>query len=641
MTDNNNTNNNNNNNVKMSAVLQLVRHILTHTTPKSTESQQVTSVLLPEKYEDLRGGAVLYRILSHIAPQSFPDANEMAEQSPTSRNNKVVRKENLTSLVRHMNDYAHQTLGAPDTLNLLHFINVEDIANTPPLPPPGLNGEVNAESEEDKGLLYLMELTDIFIVMVVLSGDATVMQAVKSLQHADQVILSNTAKACITKHALRPRRRTELSTSLDSRHSSIQPSVVSSHGGPSSRSTIQQASLQDESTQHTLIQQLRRELEDSHAKVEELDSKLQLTLTEKQEWESKYKKAMTEAEQRRAAFAGEEHLRQLLAKKDETIKALTTTAEEYSKKIAAFKEATTLQESALSAMKRKLKQTEEELIKKNSERREALEKLSRIEDTLTVQINTRKDLEREMEDLRSELALLKVQQHNNTDESDIRLNKSFGSVNSIDRVVMLEDELDETRSQKEAAERLLHVLQRQVASLPSEGFKPDAVVETLKSQIRQSEKEKEELRNQLAIAVARLEEAQTRSRVGGGSQSVIDSESGSFMTGSKSGGKDNDGVTTQETVESIGVQSRTRESSDGMRREQTLLASTVLLLGYRNLMLQQRALLENGVPEYVDNRGIPLESGRRVTTGSFLTQHRWEVEEGLVQSVLYRHGWNH
>ncbi|ORC90938.1 uncharacterized protein TM35_000073620 [Trypanosoma theileri] len=629
--------------VKKTAVLQLVRHILSNECIKPTEGQ--TPLQLPEKYEDLRDGALLYRILSHIAPQSFPDANEMAEQSPASRMNKVVRKENLLSLVKHMNDYAHQALGAPDTLNLIQLLNAEDIANSPALNRDETNTESEKkkeeeEEEEDKGFLCLMELTDIFIVMVVLSGDSTIMQAVKSLPHAHQVILSNTAKMCITKHALRPRRRAETTTSADSHHSSV---VGSSHGGPSSRSTQQQpSSLMEESSQSAFVQQLRRELDDSNAKVMELESTLQLTLKEKQEWESKYKKMMAETEELRVAFAGEEHLRQLLAKKDETVKTLTATAEEYSKKISAFKEATALQETALSAMKRKLKQTEEELIKKNSERREALEKLSLAEERLTAQVNARTDLEKQLEDLRAELALVKVQNHHTNDDGESRLNRSFGSVNSIDRVVMLENELDEARSQKDAAERLLHVLQRQVASLPSEGFKPDAALDALKTQIRQSEKEKEELRNQLALTVARLEEAQTRWRVGG-SQSMIDSETGSFMAGSKAGGKDVDGANTQQdTTESVGVQSRTRESSDGSRREQTLLASTVLLLGYRNLVLQQRALLENGLPDSTFyRRGIELESERPAVAGSFLTQHRCEVEEGLVRSVLYRNEWNH
>ncbi|KAF5226754.1 hypothetical protein ECC02_000255 [Trypanosoma cruzi] len=614
---------------KKAAVLLLVRQLLA----REGVDTGVETKPLPEKYEDLRDGAILYRILARISPQTFPDADEMTEQAPSSRQNWVVRKGNLVALVRHMNDYAHQFLGAPETLNLTLLISPTEIANL-----PELSEESKTPLELEKGMECLMELTDIFVVMVVLSGDPAVLQAVKSLPHAEQVVLSNAAKACITKHALRPRRRHETLALEDSLKSGLHRSVTAGCAESSSHAAHLSCSLVGEEALNHQILQLRRGLDDANAKVVELDSKLHLALTERQEWESKYKNLLAEAELRRMTAAGEDHLRQLLAKKEEIVQKLTATIEDQKKRISAFKEATAAQETALGSFRRKLKHTEEELMKKNVERREALDRLSVAERSLAAQMNIRAELERQLEDLRTELALANAQTHNGMENSEACLNRSFGSVNSVDRVVQLENELDEARSQKEAAERLLQVLQRQVAALPSEGFGSSAAMGALKAQLRQAEKEKEELRNQLAATIARLEDAQGYWRRRG-STSFVDNETESPLLGGKIGGGNADSPSGREETDASGQQHRPCEKQDGVSRERTLLGSTLLLLGYRNLMLQQQLTMTSGGKFTASGDGGKENNGGFAgNTGSFLTRHRHEVEQGLLRSVLSRGG---
>ncbi|RNF18270.1 uncharacterized protein Tco025E_04582 [Trypanosoma conorhini] len=614
---------------KKAAVLLLVRQLLAR---QEGDANGKSTHPLPETYEELGDGAFLYRILSRISPETFPDALEIAEQAPSSRQNWVVRKGNLVALVKHMDDYAHQFLGAPDTLNLMLTIRPADIATA-----PALSGELKAPLTYDIGVDRLMELTDIFLVMVVLSGDPVVLQALKSLPHADQLALSNAAKACITKYALRPRRRHETPTLGDSAASSQYRSVTRRRGDASSHAGIRSALAADEAAFTQEIARLRRELEDANAKVVELDAKLHLTLSEKQEWESKYKKLLAEAELGRTAAAGEDHLRQLLAKKEAVVQKLTATIEENHKRISAFKEATAAQETALGSFKRKLRRTEEELMKKNVERREALDKLSVVEESLAAQRKTQTELERQLEEVRTELALSKAECSTGVDHAEVCSNRSFGSVNSMDRVVQLENELDEARSQKEAAERLLHVLQRQVASLPTEEFKSSAALDALKAQLRQVEKEKGDLRSQLAATIAKLEYAQSNRRRRG-SASAIDSETESLLAGGKVRGREGESLPEQDATDVVGQHPRPCGNQDGMCRERTLLGSTLLLLGYRNLMLQQRAMLTNSGAFTVSAEEAESRSGDVRTTGSFLTRHRHEVEQGLLASVLNRGG---
>ncbi|RNF12790.1 hypothetical protein TraAM80_00146 [Trypanosoma rangeli] len=611
---------------KKASLLLFVRQVLAREKACTKGGMQT----MPETYEDLGDGAFLYRILACISPETFPDAAEIAEQAESSRQNRVVRKGNLVALVQHMDDYVHRFLDAPDTLSLTLTLRPADIANL-----TALSGELKAPLTSDVGIDSLMELTDIFLVIVVLSGNPIILQAVKSLPHADQVALSNAAKACVTKYALRPRRRHETLTLGNSAPSSPYRGVTIKRSEPSFHSGLCSSPVVDEAAFTQEISQLRRELDDANAKVVELDAKLHLTITEKQEWESRYKNLLAEAELGRTAAAGEDHLRQLLAKKENVVQKLTATIEEHQKRISAFKEATAAQEAALGSFKRKLKHTEEELMRKNVERREALDKLSVAEESLSAQRNARTELERQLEDMRTELALLKAECPNSMDHGEVCSNRSFGSMNSIDRVVQLENELDEARSQKEAAERLLHVLQRQVAPLPAEGLKTYAAVDALKAQLRQAEKEKGDLRNQLAATIAKLEDAQSHRR-GYGSTSATDSETESLLRGGKLSGREVESLSERDVTEAFVQQIRPCENQDGMHRERTLLGSTLLLFGYRNLMLQQRAMLTNSSSFTVSGDEEDKSSGSVWTTGSFLTRHRHEVEQGLSALVLNR-----
>lgn len=619
---------------KQQATLHLVRKILGVDKELNVD---------PQTYNQLSNGYAMYAVLSGISPATFRDREEMAEMSTQgSSTNWVLRKGNILTLMRHMNEYAVSAMGAPSDFNLMTLVNAGVIASSAVL----MGTEAAAAPGEDEGEQQLGLLTDLFVVMVVLCGLPDVMTQVKSLDRSDQVILSNTAKNTVTMYAMKPMRRYETPSAVDGRSASTHrtaltskrnQSVLRPHAGNSNDTSPSSAPLlmgdADNQYYRNATVKLRRELEDLKGKFDETESRYQLAEAERRSWENKYRLLLAEQGSRPATKETED-LERRIARKDGSIQSLTKMVEEQQTKLSAFKEATQALEQALTAMKQKNRINEEALIAKSNERRDALEKLSLEQDKLAVQMQARRDLENEVEELTSQLSLIHLTQQQTAKEEEEHIrNSSFGSNGSFDRVLQLENEIDEIRHQRDSLQKQLHALQRQVSTIPAHDG--TAAHDTLKAQVRQLEKEKANLQQQLSAVQLRLEDLE--------SNNMADN---SFSMNSASPGDPLDASALNTRAVASSNQDHLRKLGEHSRRDHALLSSLLLQYGYRNLILQQHELLlHDNIVEAdaaraerhrISSGGVSEGSSGRgsLFTGSLLSRQRHEVEQGLLESII-------
>ncbi|CCW61669.1 unnamed protein product [Phytomonas sp. EM1] len=388
-----------------------------------------------------------------------------------------------------------------------------------------------------------------------------------------------------------------------------------------------------------MTQQLRGELEDARGRLREAEAKLQLSEQERQGWEGKYRHLLAEQAPRGGIPPDAADLLRRLTLKEEAITALKRTVDEQAAKLSAAKDAAAAHTAGMMLVKHQLKTLQEELTRKSNERREAVEKLAVAEDKLALQIQTRADLENEMEELRSQITLLQLasqgKRQDRKDEEDATghsLSLSFGSNGSVDRIMQLENELDDVRTQRNTLQRQLLALQRQVATMPSALADPTAANDTLKAHLRQLEKEKEQLHKQLSEVLERVEIVQYRN----------DDRAGVEAAGA-----------TERMPESTPATAThmPRPPSDRSRRELVLLSSLLLQYGCRNLLLQQHQVLLHGSRAQearalaARQRAMRLNpardgeaedgKGEGGFSGSLLTRQRLEVEQGLLETVIH------
>lgn len=368
------------------------------------------------------------------------------------------------------------------------------------------------------------------------------------------------------------------------------PSTLHTHSSAASLTSaagVTEPLMADASYYRHATLQLRRELAELHSRAGALESQLRLATQEGQTWEAKYRHLLqshqgehvssihgaaaglttsaasstptaaptslllnatssssttspTTATMTVNTIAGEDValLRQRLAQRDDTIARLSQRVEEQASRLSEFKEATTAQEAALRLMRRKLKQVEEDVVRQAAARREASDKLAVAEDKLTVSARVRAELESAVEQAQSELRVLQLTQQdrnggNGGEDTGALLlrNASFASNGSVDRVMQLENELDDVRAARDVAQRQLHILQRQVSIMPAPVADATAAADTWKAQMRLLTAERDELRRAHSDALRRLQRLQN----GAHDDAPLDSETTRRMTGRGAG----------------------------------------------------------------------------------------------------------
>jgi hypothetical protein len=443
---------------------------------------------------------------------------------------------------------------------------------------------------------------------------------------------------------------------------------------------------EDEGYYRNATYQLRNELAEVKAQLAALQDQYRLAKEDKDTAENKYRLLLGEQAKASssAVESSGENQKEMLAlwqercsKKDETIATLTARVEEQSSQLSALKEAAVAQEMALQTLRRRLKTAEEGLIVKSKEKRDAEEKLTVAEDKLAAQMKARLELENQVEELNSRVLVLTVEQDrlrgNTANDENQQMNSSFASNGSVDRVMTLENELDEMRQQRDSLQRQVGILQRQVAAMPAPVADVSTANDTWRAQLRQVEREREELRQQLTTALARNGDLQQQlaasaaaaataavanlslntGRPGGNAESANASVAAAAAAGGGAAAALNNSSMADGSEldsSSLNVESPRRQANninsniggktrDTVRREQVILSSLLLQYSYRNLLLQQhQTLLHKDSVEAETARQHQAEEHlgiARHTPSSLLTKQRRDVEQGLLESVLH------
>ncbi|GET90733.1 hypothetical protein, conserved [Leishmania tarentolae] len=686
---------------RQTAVLALVRRLLTLAQPD-------VLVRSPTNFMQLCDGIALLAMLQLVAPNSslstFSESTEGGAVArltgPTPGEDVQQRKHNMCALLRGVGAYTQAAMHTTSSVSVTQGLDAAVLAG---LPGAGDDASVAAEVAQQQ---QLMQLTGIVVALVVLSGVPAVLNEVRSLPRQEQVVLSDWVKEIMRAYQLKPRHQIAAASEQGpsgasaNTHQAVSPQLASSgpaaaspmatrgatrlapvplpHRGFSSSAVA--AGEEDEGYYRNATYQLRQELAEVKAELAALQDTYRVSKEDKEVAEGKYRlllddqakispalaatcaAAATEGCDSEAGGGGSSDIlsvwQRRCAQKDETIAALTARVEQQSTQVTALKEATAAHEMALQALRRRLKTAEEGVMAKSEERREALQKLAVAEDKLAAQMKARVELETQVEELQSRVLVLELDQERlrgvgNDDMA--QFNTSFVSNGSVDRVLALENELDEVRQQRDNLQRQVGILQRQMVAMLVPVTDVSTANDTWRAQLRQVEREREDLRQQLTTALERVGGLQQQLTASLGATAVDTSVGGTSQDGSVSGTAKVDasmmgmhqgsetgtGLFDDDTDAPFGGDTGLSPCSKARERacrEHVILSSLLLQYSYRNLLLQQhQTLLHKDAVEADAARRRQSDEHleiMRQTPTSVLTKQRRDVEQGFLETVL-------
>ncbi|KAG5473122.1 hypothetical protein CUR178_03040 [Leishmania enriettii] len=662
----------------------------------------------PANFMQLCDGITLFAMLRLVAPNSFPSTSSSSAEGDvtTSLTGSVPeedvhqRKRNMRVLLSYIGAYAQEAMSTTSSLSVTQGLEPAVLAG---LPDAGSGASSATETAQRR---QLAQLVGVALTIVVLSGVPTVLAEVKRLPRHEQVVLSEWVKEVMRVYRLKSHHTGAASTqsftgSSAHLHPSASSPLASSGCAAASpmntrgstgffplsmphRSTDSSAAAAgegDEGYYRNATYQLRHELAEVQAQLTALQDAYRLSVEDKEMAEGKYRLLLGEqanaspalaatsavaAKEGGGSEAGSGGSSYILAvwqrrcsQKDETITALTARVEQQSTQVAALKEAAAAHEMALQALRRRLKSAEEGIVVKSKERSEAVQKLAVAEDKLAAQMKARVELESQVEELESRVLVLTLE-HDRlrglSNDDAAQLNSSFTSNGSIDRVLALENELDEARQLRDSLQRQVGILQRQMAAMVAPIADVPTANDTWRAQLRQVEREREDLRQQLTTALERIGGLQQQltasaaaaaaigaSAAGTGEAapaSGIAPEDANMMRGIEGSEADMSSVGTD--VDSPRMRNTglalSNKARDTAHREQVILSSLLLQYSYRNLLLQQhQTLLHKDAMEADAARRRQAEEHletMRQAPLSMLAKQRRDVEQGLLETVL-------
>ncbi|CAM40289.1 conserved hypothetical protein [Leishmania braziliensis MHOM/BR/75/M2904] len=663
----------------------------------------------PARFTQLCDGIALFAMLRLIAPNSFPSTcSDSTEEDtvasltgPMPVEDVQQRRRNMNLLLRYISAYAQEAMRTTSSTSVTHGLDPAVLAGLP------VAGDDDSAAADVAQQQQLTQLVGVAVALVVLSGVPAVLSEVRALPRQEQVVLSDWVKEIMHAYQLKPRQHagaaSEQGSSSSSSHlrSSMNPQFAG--GGlvaaspmvprgtagfapspPSHRSANLNAAAageEDEGYYRNATYQLRRELAEVTTQLAALHDAYRVSTADKEAAEGKYRLLLSDQAKVSPALgamsvaaaaecsdskAGDDSSSDILsvwqrrcAQKDKTIAALAERANQQSTQVVALKEAAAAHEMALQALRRRLKSAEEAIMVKSEERREAVQKLAVAEDRLAAQMRARVELETQVEELQSRVLVLTVEQDRlrglGNDDTN-QLSSSFASNGSVDRLLALENELDEVRQQRDSLQWQVGILQRQMGAMVAPVADVSTANDTWRAQLRQVEREREDLRQQLTTALERAGGLQQLLTASAAASAVVDvSGGGAGPDGPASGtanadasitsvaeGSDADMSLCDADADSLWRRNMGLEPSSPTRetacREQVILSSLLLQYGYRNLLLQQhQTLLHKDAMEADAARRRQAESHleiMRQTPSSVLAKQRRDVEQGLLETVL-------
>ncbi|KAG5472353.1 hypothetical protein LSCM1_03752 [Leishmania martiniquensis] len=678
------------------AFLELVRRLLPFAQPDAPGYNPVT-------FTQLCDGIALFALLRLVAASSFPSTGSCSTEAdaatsltrPAPEENVQQRQQNIRLLLRYIGAYAEEAMSATCAPSVTHGLDPAVLAGSPDTNDGGPSDAEAAQRQQ------LAQLVGVALALIVLSGALSVLSELRRLPRQEQVVLSDWVKEIMRVYQLKPHHAHAASTQSPSGSSphpcpSTSSPLAASGCGPTSLMATRGAAgflsmpkphcstdasaaatgEEDEGYYRNATYQLRHELAEVKAELAALQDAYRLSREDKEMAEGKYRlllgdqanasPALAATLAAAAAHEGDDSeagsgsgsyiisvWQRRCAQKDETISALTARVEQQSAQVTALKEAAAAHEMALQALRRRLKSAEEGIIIKSEERREALQKLAVAEDKLAAQMKARVELESQVEELQSRVLVLTLEQdrlRGLSNDDAAQLSSSFASNGSVDRVLALENELDEARQQRDSLQRQVGILQRQMAAMVVPVTDVSTANDTWRAQLRQVEREREDLRQQLTNALDRIVGLQQQLTASAATNGAGASDAGpasgtaqadacvmSEIEGSEgdmsSFGADDDSPPTR--TAGLAVSNKAHELA---HREQVILSSLLLQYSYRNLLLQQhQTLLHKDAMEADAARRRQAEEhleAMRHAPSSMLTKQRRDVEQGLLETVL-------
>lgn len=600
-------------------------------------------------------------------------------------------------------------------------------------------GEEEKETAQDAGWSQFAVMTQLFVAMIALSGVPTMVQCLKSLDREEQRVLSNLTRDAMQAYGLKTGRQSvDRRGSAMNANRFVSPFRGMGVGG-SQTSMLSDVSGGGSVAQgggggvdyRMKAFQLEDEIKEWKSRSQTFESQFRLLEEEKKNWDYKYKKLLQEVEKEPTQDLAA--LQASVAQKNEAVEALRAKVVEQQEAVSATKHAYSVLQLQNENQKRKLKQQEEVMGRLMEDRQELENKAQLAEDKLEVRKKVCQDLELEVEGLQNELKLLQLSKQKDGNGEDgeegglLVRNASFTSTGSVGRTVGLEKALREVRLQRDNYRKQIQVLQRQfavaTANFPGAGSPVPflrvgssparalphpssstttttgggeggggaeegsmtttanyalalAACDTLKAQLRQSERERHDQKQQLKEATRRIQQLEEK----------IEQEREHFMQSTEvaqtktkeeeaaaEGRKENmEGTTTQMAVKdekedlhatreassvATAVHAPVSSTSDTIRPSMSpmtpahlsVLISLLYVYGYQNMQLQHHDLLlfadrqvgylerirqesvrRNGM--YVDHWHQGIGMGKQLMAGQ-----RRIVEQGLLESTVHHY----
>lgn len=661
--------------------------------------------------EELSDGVALFAILHATFPTSFPtqgleagalNTNPPADFSVSSFvEAETQRAANVEVLIFFLLKYMRDKLDGQDAALRQQHINVHAIASIGRGPAPSTESTAS-----------FVELLGIFVAAVVLSSMPNILVVLKSLPRERQVVLSNWTREMVQRFGVKPRRSSAESQQLQQKQPPLSASVSEASIPQSAASTGNSASAvgrfntsshgpcgyeEEEGYYRNATYQLRQELATMKEQLSFAQDAYRISKEEKETAENKYRLLLgdqTNESPGHAMMAGSSTVsskgaedaarlwQQRVDQKDETIAALKSHAEKQLTQISALKEMLAAQEMGLQTMKRRLKKAEEQVAICTEERREALEKLSVSDDKLTAQMKARAEMENEVEEIRGRLTVVQLELERargaSGGEEVVQMNSSFASNDSMDRVMLLQSELDEMRQQRDSLQRQVGILQRQVAAMPTPGTDMSATVnDTWRATLRQVERERDDLRQQLSSERDRTgtlqqrilvltrrgsmlsESSDGRPPATGGAEKAVSSGSVNPSTATVPQESELEGTTKAEGVQQFpsadasGMGTATGSTTNTLplsnlppssplrttaKREYVVLWGLLTLTNYKLIKSDQsNTLLFKDAQEAARSklRHTRGSTSIEAAPSSQLTEMRLDIEGGLFESILH------
>lgn len=591
-------------------------------------------------------------------------------------------------------------------------------------------GREAREASQEAGWTQFAVITQLFVAMIALSGVPTMVQCLKSLDREEQRVLSNLTRDAMQTYGLKTGRASvDRRGSAMNANRFISPFRAVGAGASQSSSlsdAVGASGVQGGGVDYRMKAfQLEDEVKEWKSRSQTFESQFRLLEEEKKNWDYKYKKLLQELEKEPTQDLAA--LQASVAQKNEAVEALRVKVVEQQEAASAAKHAYSVQQLQNENQRRKLKQHEEVIGRLMEDRQELENKAQLAEDKLEVRKKVCQELELEVEGLKNEVKLLQLfknkdglngEEEDRGEEDPMLVRKaSFTSTGSVGRTVGLEKTLREVRLQRDNYRKQIQVLQRQfsvaTANFPGAGspvpfLRPGssparglphgsssaageggggataegsmtatanqalmlAACDTLKAQLRQSERERQEQKQQLKEATRRIQQLEEKieqekehmwhsSEVEKGEEGKkgVGENAVATTTASKEAAPKDVHAVGEETSLAVGtaapVSSTLATLPEQMypmsKQNLSILFSSLYTYGYQNVLLQHHDLLlfsdrqtgyvERLRQERVTKDGIDADLwGPETGIGKrLMAQQRRNVEQGLLESTLHHY----